>query len=53
MLADFFVGKIEGKTEIERCKRMWEDIIQMDLKGIGWSGMDWINQAQDRDLWLF
>jgi hypothetical protein len=23
----------------------------MDLTGIGWSGMDWLNQAQDRDQW--
>ena len=25
---------------------------QMDLKEIGWDGMDWINLAQDRDKWL-
>jgi hypothetical protein len=23
----------------------------MDLRGIGWGGMDWINLAQDRDQW--
>jgi hypothetical protein len=23
----------------------------MDLKGIGWGGMDWINLAQDRNQW--
>jgi hypothetical protein len=23
----------------------------MDLRGIEWSGMDWINLAQDRDQW--
>jgi hypothetical protein len=23
----------------------------MDLTGIGWGGMDWINLAQDRDQW--
>jgi hypothetical protein len=23
----------------------------MDLKGIGWGGMDWVNLAQDRDRW--
>jgi hypothetical protein len=27
------------------------DIIKMDLRGIGWSGMDWISLAQDRDQW--
>jgi hypothetical protein len=23
----------------------------MDLREIGWGGMDWISQAQDRDQW--
>jgi hypothetical protein len=23
----------------------------MDLREIGWGGMDWINLAQDRDKW--
>jgi hypothetical protein len=23
----------------------------MDLRGIGWDGMDWIELAQDRDQW--
>jgi hypothetical protein len=23
----------------------------MDFKEIGWSGMDWIDLAQDRDQW--
>jgi hypothetical protein len=25
------------------------DIIKMDLREIGWGGMDWIDLAQDRD----
>jgi hypothetical protein len=24
----------------------------MDLKEIGWDGMDWIHLAQDRDRWM-
>jgi hypothetical protein len=28
--------------------RTW---IKMDLREIGWGGMDWINLAQDRDRW--
>jgi hypothetical protein len=27
------------------------DNIEMDLREIGWSGMDLINLAQDRDRW--
>jgi hypothetical protein len=23
----------------------------MDLREIGWGGIDWIDQAQDRDWW--
>jgi hypothetical protein len=27
------------------------DNIKMDLREIGWSGMDWIDLAQDRNQW--
>jgi len=29
-----------------------KDSIKMDLKVVGWGGMDWIDLAQDRDGWL-
>jgi hypothetical protein len=38
-----------GKTALGRPKGKWVDNIKMDLREIVWSGMDWINQAQDRD----
>jgi hypothetical protein len=28
----------------------WNNI-KMDLKEMGWGGMDWIEVAQDRDSW--
>jgi hypothetical protein len=28
---------------------MWVDSIKMDLKEIGWDGVDWINLAQVRN----
>jgi hypothetical protein len=28
-----------------------EDNIKMDLREIGWGGMEWIDLAQDRDQW--
>jgi hypothetical protein len=28
------------------------DNIKMDLREIGWSGMDWIDLAQDIDQWM-
>jgi hypothetical protein len=27
------------------------DCIKIDLREIGWDGMDWIDLAQDRDQW--
>jgi hypothetical protein len=45
------VGKLEGKRPLERPRRRWEDNIKMDLREVGWGGMDWINLAQDRERW--
>jgi hypothetical protein len=45
------VGKPEGKGPVRRPRRKWEDNIKMDLREIGWDGMDWIYLAQDRDQW--
>jgi hypothetical protein len=45
------VGKPEGRRPLERPRCRWEDNIKMDLREVGWGGMAWINQAQDRDRW--
>jgi hypothetical protein len=45
------VGKPEGKRPQGGPRRRWEDNIKMDLREIGWVGIDWIDLAQDRDLW--
>jgi hypothetical protein len=45
------VGKPKGNRPLERPRRRWVDSIKMDLREIGWDGMDWINLAQDRDQW--
>jgi hypothetical protein len=45
------VGKPEGKRPLGRSRRRWVDNIKMDLREIGWDGMDWIDLAQDRDQW--
>jgi hypothetical protein len=44
-----FVGKPEGKRPLGRPRRRWEDRIRMDLREIGFRGVDWIRLAQDRD----
>jgi hypothetical protein len=43
------VGKPERKRPLGRHKYRWENKTKMDLREIGWDGMDWIYQAQDRD----
>jgi len=43
------VGKPEGKRQLGRSRRRWEDNIKMDLQEVGWGSMDWIDMAQDRD----
>jgi hypothetical protein len=45
------VGKPEGKRPVGRHRRRWEDNIKMDLRQIGWGGMDWNNLAPDRVQW--
>jgi hypothetical protein len=45
------VGKPEGKRPLGRPRRRWEDGIKMDLREIGWGGVEWIHVAQDRDRW--
>jgi hypothetical protein len=45
------VGKPEGKRPLERPRLRWEDGIKMDLRQIGWGGVEWIHLAQDRHRW--
>jgi hypothetical protein len=43
------VGKPEGRRPLRRPRRRWMDNIKMDLREIGWDGIDWIYLAPDRD----
>jgi hypothetical protein len=45
------VGKLKGKRSLGKPRRRWVDNIKIDLREIGWDGMDRIEQAQDRDQW--
>jgi hypothetical protein len=40
-----------GKPVEKRLLGRQKDNIRMDLKGIGWDGVNWIRLAQDRDQW--
>jgi hypothetical protein len=48
---NILVGRPEGRRPRGRPSRRWEDNIKMDLREIGFGGVDWINFAQDRDRW--
>jgi hypothetical protein len=45
------VGKPEGKRPLGRPRRRWVDNIKINLRKIGWDGMDWIDLAQGRYQW--
>jgi len=38
---NIFVGKSEGKRLLGRPRRRWELNIKMNLREIGWEGVDW------------
>jgi hypothetical protein len=41
----------DRKKPLGRRRRRWEDNINMDLREVGWGGMDWIDLAQNRYRW--
>jgi hypothetical protein len=45
------VGKPKGKRPLVRPRRRWVDNIKIDLRDVGWDGLEWISLAQDRDQW--
>jgi hypothetical protein len=44
------VGRLEGRQPFGRPRHRCEDNIKINLQEVGW-GMDWIELAQDRDMW--
>jgi len=45
------VGRCEGKRQLGRPRRRWEDNIKMDLREIGIDGANWILLVQDKVRW--
>jgi hypothetical protein len=43
------VRKPDGKSPLGRSWCAWEDNIRMDLKRIGFGGVDWINTSKKND----
>jgi len=45
------VGKSEGKRQLRRPRSRLEDNVKMDLQEVEYGSMDWIELAQDREMW--
>jgi hypothetical protein len=50
LMFSILVGEPEGKIPIGRTRRWWVNNIKMELRGVGWGGMDWIDRDQWRDF---
>jgi hypothetical protein len=44
-------GKARRKETTRKTRRRWVDNIKIDLREVGWNGVDWVELAQDRDQW--
>jgi len=45
------VGNPDGKRQLGRPRRRWDDNIKTNIQVVGCGGMDWIELAQDTDSW--
>jgi hypothetical protein len=45
------VGTPVGRRPLERPRCRWMDNIKIDLREIGWDGVDWIDLTQNREQW--
>ena len=43
-----FVGKPEGKNPHQTPKHRWEYNIKMELQGIRWPDVNWLDAVKDR-----
>jgi hypothetical protein len=43
------VGKPKGKRPLGRPRHRWMDNIRMDLGEVGWSDVDWVGLAKERN----
>jgi hypothetical protein len=44
------VGKAEGKRQLERPRRRWENIIKANLQEVRFGVMDWIELTKDSQV---
>jgi len=48
---NIWIGKPGRNRPFGRPRRRWGSNIRIDLREIGWEGMDWIHLAQDGGQW--
>jgi hypothetical protein len=41
----------ERSRPLGKPRHKWEYNIKLDLREVGWGCIDWIDLAQDRDMW--
>jgi hypothetical protein len=51
ILYRILMGKPEGRRPLRTLKCSLVNSIKMDLRGLGWDGVDWNNLARGRDRW--
>jgi hypothetical protein len=44
-------GKVRRKRPLGRRRHRWVDDVKLNLREIGWDGMNWTDLAQDIDQW--
>jgi hypothetical protein len=48
---NILVGKPVGNRPVGRPRRRWDDNIIMDVREIGWEGVNWMHLVQVRYQW--
>jgi hypothetical protein len=46
-----YFGLKTWKRQLGRRRHKWKDSVRMDLRDVGWEGVDWIHLAQHGDQW--
>jgi hypothetical protein len=48
----YVISAAKRKRPLGRRRRRWEDNIRVDVREVGWEGVDWMRLAIDGDQWL-
>jgi hypothetical protein len=46
---NILVGNLKGRDNSQETRSRWKDNIRVDLREIGWEGVNWIHLVQDRN----